>query len=216
MFIKLTKLDGSPIWLNSVFVVTVEPRKGGGSVVVPVGDGLDYDVREAPEAVLAALGDAPSPAIIPIPTTDALVHKPVSIIEGPDDPVKLPTESPKPQESPKEVPDKEPVKKPAARKSTRRSVHAKAEEKKAEPAVSSAVEPAAKASDTMDVFAAAAVAGVLADNQVARLVKMKPRAVRSLTNTLTSQFRLTDPETAIADLEKRGVLKIDGTRVVWP
>ena len=47
-FVRLTRLDGSPIWLNASFVVTVEPRKGGGSVVVPIGDGLDYDVKEPP------------------------------------------------------------------------------------------------------------------------------------------------------------------------
>ena len=33
MFIKLTRKDGSPIWLNASFVVTVEPLRGGGSVV---------------------------------------------------------------------------------------------------------------------------------------------------------------------------------------
>lgn len=62
MFIKLTRLDHSAIWINASFVVTVEPRKGGGSVVVPIGDGLDYDVMESPEAVLALLADAPAPA----------------------------------------------------------------------------------------------------------------------------------------------------------
>ena len=60
MFIKLTRLDHSEIWINASFVVMVEPRKGGGSVVVPIGDGLDYDVMESPEAVLALLADAPA------------------------------------------------------------------------------------------------------------------------------------------------------------
>ena len=53
MYIKLTRLDNTPIWINASFVVTIEPRKGGGSVVVPIGDGLDYDVKETPEAVLS-------------------------------------------------------------------------------------------------------------------------------------------------------------------
>ena len=59
MFIKLTRLDNSPIWLNASFVVTVEPRKGGGAIVVPIGDGLDYDVREPAEVVLSLLAGAP-------------------------------------------------------------------------------------------------------------------------------------------------------------
>lgn len=75
-FVRLTRLDGSPIWLNASFVVTVEPRKGGGSVVVPIGDGLDYDVKEPPEAVLAALDGAPVPEVVPVPASDALTPTP--------------------------------------------------------------------------------------------------------------------------------------------
>ena len=84
MFIKLTKLDGTPIWINAVYVVTVEPRKGGGSVVVPVGDGLDYDVRESPEKVLAILGDVPAPPVIPIPSSDALTKTPADVSPEPE------------------------------------------------------------------------------------------------------------------------------------
>ena len=84
MFIKLTKLDGTPIWINAVYVVTVEPRKGGGSVVVPVGDGLDYDVRESPEKVLAILGDMPAPPMVPIPSSDALTKTPADISPEPE------------------------------------------------------------------------------------------------------------------------------------
>ena len=32
MFIKFTRLDGTPIWINSTFVVTVEPRRNGGRI----------------------------------------------------------------------------------------------------------------------------------------------------------------------------------------
>ena len=75
-FVRLTRLDGSPIWLNASFVVTVEPRKGGGTTVVPIGDGLDYDVRETPESVLAYLDGAPVPEVVPVPTSDALTLTP--------------------------------------------------------------------------------------------------------------------------------------------
>ena len=56
MFIKLTRTDGRPIWINPEFIVTVEGRKDGGSIVVPGGDGLDYDVRESPQTVMDLCG----------------------------------------------------------------------------------------------------------------------------------------------------------------
>ena len=86
-FVRLTRLDGSPIWLNASFVVTIEPRKGGGTTVVPIGDGRDYDVRETPEDVLAYLDGAPVPEVVPVPTSDALTLTPedVSPESGYDD-----------------------------------------------------------------------------------------------------------------------------------
>ena len=39
MFIKLTRFDNRPVWLNASFIVTVEPRRdGNGAVVVPIGE----------------------------------------------------------------------------------------------------------------------------------------------------------------------------------
>ena len=73
MFIKLTRFDNTPIWFNAAYVVTVEPRRrGGGSVVVPIGDGLDYDVKESPETVLDMLKDAPMPVAIPVHSPSGL------------------------------------------------------------------------------------------------------------------------------------------------
>ncbi len=67
MFIKLTRTDGRPIWINPEFIVTVEGRKDGGSIVVPGGDGLDYDVRESPQAVMDLCGGKVVAAEIPPP-----------------------------------------------------------------------------------------------------------------------------------------------------
>ena len=67
MFIKLTRTDGRPIWLNPEFIVTVESRKGGGSIVVPGGDGLDYDVVEPPETVMGLCGGTVAAAAVPPP-----------------------------------------------------------------------------------------------------------------------------------------------------
>lgn len=76
MFIRLTRTDGLPIWLNASFIVTVEPARSGGSIVVPIGDGLDYDVKEAPETVLALLDKAPPAKVVPVPPPKSLTHTP--------------------------------------------------------------------------------------------------------------------------------------------
>ena len=79
MFIRLTRADGLPIWLNASFIVTVEPTRSGGSIVVPIGDGLDYDVKEAPETVLALLNEAPPAKVVPVPPPKALTPMPEDV-----------------------------------------------------------------------------------------------------------------------------------------
>ena len=54
MFIKLTKTDGMPVWLNPDFIVRIEPWKKG-SAVAAAGDG-DFEVMEDPRAILALAG----------------------------------------------------------------------------------------------------------------------------------------------------------------
>ncbi len=54
MFIKLTKTDGTPVWLNPEFIVRIEPWKKG-SAVAAAGDG-DFEVMEDPRAILALAG----------------------------------------------------------------------------------------------------------------------------------------------------------------
>lgn len=85
MYIKLTRFDNRPVWLNAAFVVTVEPRRdGSGSVVVPIGDGLDYDVRESPEEVLRLLDGCPAPQVVPVPASDCLTKTPVDVSPEPE------------------------------------------------------------------------------------------------------------------------------------
>jgi len=79
MYIKLTRMNGRPIWLNASFVVTVEPTPIGGAIVVPIGDGLDYEVRETPETVLALLSGAPAPAVVPVRPPRALAPQPEDV-----------------------------------------------------------------------------------------------------------------------------------------
>ena len=85
MYIKLTRFDYRPVWLNAAFVVTVEPRRdGGGAVVVPIGDGLDYDVRESPEEVLRMLEGCPAPQVVPVPVSDCLTKTPADVSPEPE------------------------------------------------------------------------------------------------------------------------------------
>ena len=198
MFIKLTRLDGAPIWINAAFVVTVEPRKGGGAVVVPVGDGLDYDVRESPEKVLSLLGDAPAPAILPIPTTDALTPTPEDVSaesvaqltnEARQTPPEKPAE-PKPAED-KSVED-EPVEEQPAKKPVRKTAAKK-------PRTTRKKKPALP----------------IPEAEVERLKKMAPGSVKKLQNTLLTQFKIEDAESAVKALEANGVLTLDRDHVVW-
>ena len=87
MFIKLTRTDGRPIWINPEFIVTVENRKDGGAIVVPAGDGLDYDVKESSEAVMRLCGgEPPAEALAPEPPPPD-PNEALPIVNAPDLPV---------------------------------------------------------------------------------------------------------------------------------
>ena len=200
MFIKLTRLDNSPIWLNAAFVVTVEPRKGGGSVVVPVGDGLDYDVREAPEAVLALLGDAPAPAILPIPTSDALTPTPEDV--SPETDAQLVSEARQSAEkaepdAAKPVPAEAPADEAKPAKRTRKTATTATAKK---PRATRKKKPALP----------------LPPEDVERLSRMRPKSLKKLQNTLQSQFKVEDVASAIEALAANGVFTLEQERVLWP
>ncbi len=61
MFIKLMRKAGEAIWIKAESIITVEPARTGGTIVVPMGDGLDYEVVEEPETVLALIAGEPPP-----------------------------------------------------------------------------------------------------------------------------------------------------------
>ena len=185
MFITLTRLDGSPIWINAAFVVTVEPRKGGGAVVVPIGDGLDYDVLESPEAVLARLGDAPAAAVVPVPASDALAPTPADV-------------SPEPEPAPPTKEEKPARKAPRQKAKPPSSKTAAA----AKPAARVKAQPKPPVSD-------------LTDDDLERLRRMAPGSVKKLQNTLATQFNVADAEKVMKSLAERGVLVVGGNRVVW-
>lgn len=76
MFIKLTKSDGTPVWLNPEFIVRIESWKTG-SAVAAAGDG-DFEVRETPAAILALCQATPAP----VPTSTPVETPPKSKTRG--------------------------------------------------------------------------------------------------------------------------------------
>ena len=205
MYIKLTRFDNRPVWINAAFVVTVEPRRAGsGAVVVPIGDGLDYDVRESPEDVLRMLEGCPAPQVVPVPVSDCLTKTPADVSPEPErqppepiaeaTPVETTPAETKPAEtmSAETKPAEEPVEKPAKRPARAKK---SAAAKKAKPAKKPVLE--------------------LPDDEVARLGKLAPKSVAKLKNTLSTQFRVADVSETVAALEAKGVIKLDGNHVNW-
>ena len=201
MYIKLTRLDGSPIWLNASFIVTIEPGRNGGSVVVPIGDGLDYDVREAPEAVLAALADAPVATVVPVPAPKGLTSSPDDVSPGGGivDVGAKGREAPAAGEPKAVAPaaaEADAAAKPAARKSRAKVAGAETPEKG-----KFAAKPRKRGGRKLKLD--------LDDDQLARLRKMAPGSVRKLLNTIVSQFKVADAEHTVKALVDHEIVSVD-------
>ena len=216
MFIKLTRLDNRPVWLNASFIVTVEPRRdGNGAVVVPIGDGLDYDVRESPETVLGMLAGAPVPTVVPVPVSDCLTKPPddVSPAQEPKFAEAKPEQKPAEQKSAAKSEGEKPAEKKPRKRTTRAKAKA-AEEKPTEAKVVAEVEPApAKKEEPAPVKIPELE---LSPDQVARLAKLAPKSIGKLKNTLATQFHVADVGGTVLALEAKGAFTLEGNRVVWP
>ena len=198
MYIKLTRFDNRPVWLNAAFVVTVEPRRDGpGSVVVPIGDGLDYDVRESPEEVLRMLDGCPAPQVVPVPVSDCLTKTPADVSPEPE------RKPPEPERKPPEPERKPPEKKPEPAVANEEAKPAKKAAKPRKTAAEKKQKPVRK--PKLD----------LSDDEVVRLGKLAPKTLPKLKNTLVTQFHVEDPSATVAALEAKGVLSLDGSRVMW-
>ena len=185
MFIQLTRTDGLPIWLNASFIVTVEPTRSGGAIVVPIGDGLDYDVKESPETVLALLNEAPPAKVVPVPPPKALTHTPDDV-----SPEVWPTLRASADEAPKkQAKEEEPEPAPKKRGRGRRAKKSvDSDETKADAA--SASSPAGKADATSASLPMEAPADF--DKIVAGLKAHKCRTARRLRNAIKGFFGKTD------------------------
>jgi len=200
MFIKLTRFDNRPIWLNASFVVTVEPRRDGvGSVIVPIGDGFDYDVRESVTEILEKLDGAPAATVVPVPAPDCLTKMPADVSPESEAVREASAAASRPAEKPAEA------KKP--RKRTVRKAKGEAADKKA------TEEPQA-AEGSVEKKPLAPLE--LTPDQVSRLAKLAPKSVSKLKNTLATQFHVADVSATVAALAAKGAFALDGTRVLWP
>ncbi len=233
MYIKLIRLDGSPIYINASFIVTIEPRKGGGSIVVPIGDGLDYDVRESPEKVLAMLGDAPTPAVVPVPAPKGLAPTTAADV-SPDDftaidsaPVKESSakdvvtatdqDAPANDETSgtSEVPAESDVFANAVPPAKANSPIVPADAQTSETTTEKKATRAKKTRSTTRKSSKKKPALDLDEDQIARLRKLAPGSVRKLQNTLVAQFNAQDADATVQALEVHGILALDRDHVIW-
>jgi hypothetical protein len=187
MFIKLTRTDGTPIWINSTYIVTVEPRKAGGAVVVPIGDGLDYDVMDEPDAVFKMMGEKPVQ-----PKVSRAKTKKTADDEAAAESAKAATAS---------APGGEDKAKPAAKKTRAKAAKKTAATKSAdagdaEPLPAATELPEEKTPLDLD------------ETSIARLRKLAPRTVKKLYNTLMSQFKTADASVTVKALADNGVITV--------
>lgn len=122
MFIKLTKTDGTAVWLNPDFIVRIEAWKQG-SAVAAAGDG-DFEVKETPRAILEMAGGMAGET--PATTVEAEQHKrktrtrrkaeaaqPAEVAEAPKaEAAPEPTPEPVPESASAPEPVPEPVQEP--------------------------------------------------------------------------------------------------------
>ena len=196
MFIKLTRTDGRPIWINPEFIVTVENRKDGGAIVVPAGDGLDYDVKESSEAVMRLCGgeppaEAPAPEPPPPDPNEAL-----PIVNAPDLPV-----------------DQAEATVQALREKVKRLRETAAAEKPAEK-VSPPAEPKPPAKPRKRTSRKKPAID-LTDEQMERLKKMAPSSRQKLLNTL-AHLKVPNAEaTAVALLAHKVIEMTPDNHINW-
>ena len=223
MFIKLTRLNGAPIWINGAYVVTVEKGRQVGAVVVPIGDGLDYDVKETPEQILAMI-DGKVEKVVPVAASDALTL-------GETGAAVLEAAAAKEAEAAKVEPVKsaaveakvetvEPVKTAAeiAEESAAVAVEAvkAVETAKTAKKRSTVAKRAVKSSTKAKTTRAKKPVLDLDEKQIERLIKQKPGTKKRLINTLESQFKTASSEATVAALIAHGVVKMDeNEKIDW-
>ena len=200
MFIKLTKSDGSPVWMNPEFIVRVEPWKSGSAVAV-AGDG-DFEVRETPQAIM-------------------------SLVNAPAAPTPKPPEVPKPKQAKEAKPEQEPEAETEPEQATpgetpKRKPHSRRKKAEAEqpaedgeqpaPAAETAVREDARPPEAEDVHALFPDMPDEVSEAAAKLKKNRCRSRKRILNMLKSLNPKISMEVARAmldQMEARGFVSID-------
>jgi len=193
MFIKLTKCDGMPVWLNPEFIMRIEAWKTGSAVAV-AGDG-DFEVRETPSAVIALCTPPPPPAEEP-PKPKARGRR-------------KKTEEPPAENPPVAEP---PVAEPPVEKAPAEEVVAAVAEQNPEPGP----EPAPnEVPEPVPVFSAETLFPDAPDevsSAAAFLKKQRCRSRKRIVNTLKSRdpkISMDDAHRMLEQMEARGFVSID-------
>lgn len=189
MFIKLTKTDGSPVWMNPEFIVRIEPWKKGSAVAV-AGDG-DFEVMEGPRAILELAGGTPVSPIKETPATAAEVEPPKRKTRTRRKAEEAPSAEVAQAPAPEPAPASEPVPEPA-------------------PAPEAAPEPAPVSETADNLFPQppdeVAVAASI-------LKKHRCRSRKRIQNTIKSmnpKMSMDDARKLLEQMEARGFVIIDG------
>ena len=211
--------------------------------MVPVGDGLDYEVRESAESIIPLVEGAQGQlAIVPVPTTDALAPEPPAAVAGPEPdpgPVAAPAaEAPEPQPEPQPqfvadsgadatVSEEAAAAGVAAFAAYAESVAPKEpedrkkakRERKAKAKPAPAGTPATEGERKLPRRRTARKATLdLSAEQIDRIRKMKPRSVNKIINTLKSaQFGVDDAEAVVRALVEHGIISVDAEteHITW-
>lgn len=203
MFIQLTRLDGRKIWFNTHYMVTVEQRKGPGAIVVPLGDDLDYEVRESPEKVVSLCDGTPIPDVVETPPPEPPKYKinlpfanTVEVVPPVDSPA---AEAPQALTVPVEPPPAEDA-----------AISEKPVEKSARKAT------AKKKTTTTKARGGRKPKLDLDEAQLTRLKSMKPGSEKKLVNTLNAQFGVADVAKTVKALVAHGHMDIsDQGHIDW-
>ena len=219
MFIRLTKKDGTFVWLNTEYIVTVEPVRTGGTIVVPVGDGLDYEVRESAETIISLVEGTPVAEIVA-----AVAETPEEApAEATPDPEAAPAEAPVFEQTEVEVKSEAESAAAVAAVIQLTPPEAPAEGKPAKRARKTKVRPVPAGTPATEGErkvvrhrAARKTPLELTEDQLARIRAMAPRSVKRLSNTLSSQFDVIEPETVIRSLVEHDIITVDEqSHITW-
>lgn len=225
MYVKLTQLNGKPIWFNQDYVVTVEPSKKGGALVVPLGDGLDYEVLESPAAIVESLGGSlvPSPPAVsfqPPPETEKSVapeepSMPEFRIDGGLVVPMAPDGRPSAFADKKEdVPAAAKKKRATEKRSTKATTAPKTDAAAGKKTRTAARKTATSKGKASRKKALPPIS--LTDEQLVRLQKMSPGSMRKLVNTLMSQFAIAETTPVVDALMAREIISVtDQGHVNW-